>query len=136
MRLHPVCLAFVLVIAFLAQAGSAEAPIDSSKVLVVLAFDQNCKKWCTEIRPLMEKLKQQYHDSVAFAELDFTPAELPKTKQLAKDLGLSKTVEDVGDNVPEVLVFASKRRLMKEILRLKPEDTYRKAIDEALQRSN
>ena len=136
MRIFTACFAVVVFSALSLRSVLAEPSGDTSRVLVVLAFDQTCKKWCSVVRPMVEKLKQEYHDRVDFAELDFTQSELPNTTRLGKELGIGKVIEDAGQYVPEVLVFAAKRKLVKELDYSKGEADYRRAIDDALRRSS
>ncbi|MFX6015226.1 hypothetical protein ABTE82_19220, partial [Acinetobacter baumannii] len=53
-------------------AASEEKPGVQNKALVVLVFDQTCKNWCEQVRPVVQELKDQYEDRVTFAELDAT----------------------------------------------------------------
>jgi len=113
------------------QATAKDAEYEE-KPLVVLVFDQNCKTWCTRVKPIMSELKQEYGDKVLFAQLDATQSVLPETKKQAKQLGILPFFADFQDYVPVVGFFSSHRKLVKELTGPKSKDEYKVNIDKTI----
>ncbi|HEY9759306.1 MAG TPA: hypothetical protein V6C97_29375 [Oculatellaceae cyanobacterium] len=115
-----------------AETLSAESGDLKDKPLVTLIFDQTCKVWCKQVRPIMKELQDEYHDKVGFAELDATEAVLVETRKKAKDLGISGYFSDAADYVPVVLIFTANRKLVKELPGPKTRKDYEAVIEKAM----
>jgi hypothetical protein len=113
------------------KAGDAVI-IDADKPVVVMIFDDKCKKWCSEVRPILHALKEEYGDKVAFHEIDCSEKVLKAANESARQLGLGHFLGGVIDYVPVVGVFTPKRRLIKEIIGSKSRETYVSYIETAL----
>src|SRR5271170_600375 len=87
------------------EAAAQQAVDSAGKVLVVLVFDQNCKAWCSNVRPVMKDLQSAYGEQVAFAELDATDNLVRQTEQKAKELGIRGFFDDARGYVPVVQIF-------------------------------
>ena len=102
------------------------------KPLVTLIFDQTCKVWCKQVRPVMKELQEQYSGRVGFSELDATDSVLPETKKKAKELGIGGYFSDAADYVPVVLIFTAQRKLVKELPGPKTKEAYQAVIEKAM----
>ena len=100
--------------------------------MVLLIFDQTCKVWCKQVRPVMKELEEQYRDRVGFVELDATESVLADTKKKAKEMGISGYFADAADYVPVVLVFTANRKLVKELPGPKSRKDYESVIQKAI----
>lgn len=125
---------FVAVFA-LNPALATDPPSAEYKPLVVLVFDQTCKAWCSQVRPVIKELQTEYGDRVTFAELDATDSVLAETKKQAKELGLLSWMTDVRDYVPLVAFFDNKRKVVNELLGPKTKKDYKENIEKALSRT-
>jgi thiol-disulfide isomerase/thioredoxin len=105
---------------------------DADKVLILMLFDENCKKWCPKVRPILSELKTQYGDRIAVHELDVTQSVLKTSSETAKELGVYPFLKGALDYVPLVGVFTKKRQLVKELSGLKTKETYNKFVEKAL----
>lgn len=114
-------------------ALAADANVrDADKVLILMLFDENCKKWCPKVRPILAELKTQYGEKIAIHELDVTQAELKNSTETAKQLGVLPFLKGALDYVPLVGIFTRKRQLVKELSGLKTKETYDKFVEKAL----
>jgi len=86
----------------------------AGKVLVVLVYDQNCKVWCTHVRPIIKELAEEFGERVHVEEIDNSPSSAPAALKQVKDLGITALYKDV-ESVPVVLIFDIKRKQCKEI---------------------
>jgi thiol-disulfide isomerase/thioredoxin len=126
-----------LLVSFAAPAWAAETLSTEStdlkdKPLVMLIFDQTCKVWCKQVRPIMKELQDEYRDRVGFAELDATESVLTDSKKKAKELGIGGYFSDAADYVPVVLIFTANRKLVKELPGPKTRKDYENVIDKAM----
>jgi hypothetical protein len=103
-----------------ADQGSTPAP----KPLLVMIFDQNCKTWCSQVRPMVADLKKTYSEQVEFSEIDVTPVVLKEAKTKAKELGIGGLLPDMTAYVPLVLICAPNRRNYQEFVGPKKMDVY------------
>lgn len=103
-----------------------------SRVLVVFVFDKSCRISCDAVRPIFKQLKSEYQDKVKFVELDVSKDVIEESKKTAKQLKISRFLDDTEDWYPAVGVFTSNRKKVKEILGAKPKDSYVQAIEKAL----
>ncbi len=126
----------LLCCSFPLQALAAEAVVDGDKPLVLMIFDDKCKKWCSQVRPILGELKEQYGDKVAFHEIDCSENVLKGANESAKKLGVGGFLAGVLDFVPIVGVFTSKRRLVREIVGAKTKQVYIDFIESALKQSS
>lgn len=122
--LAPVCAA--------GEATGKDVVEGDDKPLVMLVFDQNCKAWCSRVKPMMSELQQEYGDKVLFAQVDATESVWTETKKQVKQLGVSSIFDDLRDYVPVVAFFAPHRKLVKELVGAKSKEDYRTNIDKAL----
>lgn len=113
-------------------ADESEASSES-RVLVVFVFDKSCRISCDAVRPIFKQLKSEYPEKVKFVELDVSKDVIEESKKTAKQLKISRFLDDTEDWYPAVGVFTSSRKKIKEILGAKPKDTYVQAIEKALQ---
>jgi glutaredoxin len=120
----------------------AEAPADSlpvvsnparanGKVLVVLVYDQNCKVWCTHVRPIIKALADEFGEKVHVEEIDNSPGSTEAALKQVKELGIISLYKDV-ESVPVVLIFDIKRKQCKEINGPKEKGIYKAAIEKVL----
>lgn len=122
-------------------AGSALAQSEKSKseagsqdrVLILMVYDDDCKKYCSQVRPILTDLKGLYGERVILRQLNVTQAVLDKTYEEAKELGVGTFLKGVLDYVPCVGVFTRKRKLVKELPGVKKKDVYARYIDKALE---
>lgn len=113
-------------------AADAATVRDADKVLILMLFDENCKKWCPKVRPILAELKTQYGEKVAIHELDVTQSVLKTSTDTAKQLGVLPFLKGALDYVPLVGIFTRKRQLVKELSGLKTKETYDKFVEKAL----
>jgi hypothetical protein len=113
------------------QATEAE-PDAEQRTLLVLVFDQNCKAWCAQVRPVVADLQKIYGDRVEFSEIDVTPVAMAQSKKKAKELRILKWLEDVQDLVPLVMIFPSNRHFCKELVGPKTKEIYENQLKEIL----
>src|SRR6185295_9491391 len=71
----------------------------TGKVLVVLVYDQNCKVWCTHVRPIIRDLAQEFGERVHVEEIDSSPSSAQAALKQVKDLGITSLYKDV-ESVP------------------------------------
>ncbi|MBC7997636.1 MAG: hypothetical protein IAF58_06825 [Leptolyngbya sp.] len=102
------------------------------RVLVVFVFDKSCRISCDAVRPIFKQLKSEYSDKVKFVELDVSKDVIVESKKTAKQLKISRFLDDTEDWYPAVGVFTSTRKKIKEILGAKPKESYVQAIEKAL----
>jgi thioredoxin-like negative regulator of GroEL len=96
-----------------------------SKPLLVMIFDQNCKTWCSQVRPIVADLRKSYSEQVEFAEIDVTQTVLKDAKKQAKELGIGNLLADTVSLVPLVLICGSKRsKDYKEFVGPKTKEVY------------
>lgn len=117
------------------SAFSAEAQVDGDRTLVLMLFDDKCKVYCKEVRPILKTLKDEYGDRVAFHEIDFSDSVKKAGFETAKQLGVLSSVPDMLDFIPVIAVYTRKRRLVKEITGAKDRTTYATYIENALKQS-
>ncbi len=117
--------------AWAATPARAQPAATSTRVLVVLIYDQHCKAWCTKVRPIMKELADEVGDSINVVEID-NSADAGKTGiKAAEDLGIIRYYKDV-DMVPVVMIFDSKKKLVHELSGPKTKETYKAAIQSSL----
>jgi len=114
------------------QASCAEE--DSKKVLVLMVFDQNCKKFCKEVRPVLKDLKIAYGDKIVVTEVDVTQSVLSEASKRCKELGVQSFLPAAIDVVPCVGIFNEKRKLRRELVGPKKKQVYAKYIDKCLKK--
>jgi thiol-disulfide isomerase/thioredoxin len=102
------------------------------KPLVVMIFDDNCKTWCKQVRPIIDDLHKSYADDAEFAEIDVTFKNLPDAKKKAKELGIGSLLEDTIGNVPMVLVCEQNRLKFTEFVGAKSKDIYEACLKKIL----
>jgi hypothetical protein len=87
------------------EAKGKDVVEGDDKPLVMLVFDQNCKAWCSRVKPMMSEFQQEYGDKVMFAQVDATESVWTESKKQVKQLGvmaifdlagLSTFIEHVG----------------------------------------
>lgn len=117
-------------------AIAADAQVDGDRTLVLMLFDDKCKVYCKEVRPILKTLKDEYGDRVAFHEIDFSESTKKAGFDTAKQLGVLSSVPDMLDYIPVIAVYTPKRRLVKEITGAKDRPTYVKYIESALKQAN
>lgn len=125
----------ILIVSCLLPEGAlaSEATVrDADKVLILMLFDENCKKWCPKVRPILAELKTQYGEKIAIHELDVTQTELKASTETARQLGVLPFLKGALDYVPLVGIFTRKRQLVKELSGLKTKETYDKFVEKAL----
>lgn len=98
--------------------------IQYDKPLLVMIFDQNCKTWCSQVRPMVTQLKQAYGEEADFAEIDVTANVLKEASKQAKDLGIGGLLPDMLGYVPLVLICESNRKNYKEFVGPKKLEVY------------
>ncbi len=116
-------------------AIAAEAQVDGDRTLVLMLFDDKCKVYCKEVRPILKTLKDEYGDRVAFHEIDFSDNVKKAGFETAKQLGVLSSVGDMLDYIPVIAVYTPRRRLVKEIIGAKDRPTYVKYIESALKQA-
>lgn len=117
-------------------ASAADAVLDGDKTLVLMIFDDHCKVYCKEVRPILQTLKEEYGDRVAFHEIDFSEKTKKAAFESAKQLGVQGSIAAMLDFIPIVGVYTAKRKIVKEISGAKTKETYVKYIESALKQSN
>jgi len=114
-------------------AIAADEPVlDGDKPLMVMLFDKHCKKWCGMIRPVLQEVRDQFGDKIAYYELDVTEDKLKETVVFAKKLRVDGFVTRSLDFVPMVGVFTPKRKVVLDAPGVKEKKAYVEAIDRAL----
>lgn len=125
--------AIMLLIASLIFTPLCQAEVsENSQILVVFVFDKSCRISCDAVRPIFKQLKTDYPEKVKFVELDVSKDVIEESKKTAKQLKVSRFLDDTEDWYPAVGVFTSGRKKIKEILGAKPKDAYVQAIEKAL----
>ncbi len=90
MRIFTACFAVIVFSAVFAAFGFGGAGRRQLESACRSRFRPDLQKWCSVVRPMVEKLKQEYHDTVEFAELDFTQSELPENNAAGQRVGHRK----------------------------------------------
>jgi len=130
------CFLALLLLLSLSQdlARADETPKNETDMpLFVMLFDQHCKVWCTQVRPVLGELQQEYQGKARYAELDTTPAKMKETMKQAKQLEIESYIPDAMGNVPEVLVFTHHGKdLIDEFSGVKAKNIYKASIEKAL----
>jgi thioredoxin-like negative regulator of GroEL len=128
-----ICLSAILLLATVPAALADKKPIlDGDKPLVLMIYDTHCKKWCGQVRPILDELKTQYGDRVVFYELDFSEKSLKASSETAKQLGVLGFVQGIIDWIPAVGIFTASRKPVKELTGLKKKSVYEEGIEKAL----
>jgi hypothetical protein len=125
-----VCLAFMFSPLSLWAAESDNAP--TKRALLVLIFDQNCKVWCSQVRPVVAELQKTYGDQVEFSEIDVTRSVLDQAKEKAKELRIGGYLGDTRDLVPLVMIFSANRHSFRELAGPKRPGVYEEQLKEIL----
>jgi hypothetical protein len=125
------CAAVVAVCAF-AFCPSQAADKDKSRPLLVMIFDQNCKAWCSQVRPMVAELRKGYGEEVEFAEIDVTHEVLKDAKEKAKELGIGGKLGDTIGYVPLVLICSADRKDVKEFVGPKKKEAYEDQLKKLL----
>lgn len=112
-------------------ALAAEKEQDSSKVLVVMMFDEHCVLWCGKVRPIMKELAGEFGERVVIDEVDASKGKDKEAADKCKQLGILSYFKDV-EAVPVVLIFDGKRKLVKELNGPKTKEFYKAAIEKAI----
>ncbi len=121
-----------LIVSVSPMAIAAEEVLDGEKPLVLMVYDQNCKKWCGEVRPILREIKDEFGDKIVLYELDFSEGVMKQSYETARRLGVGSFVKGVIDWIPTVGIFTGKRRLTKELPGKSKKETYVKCIEKAL----
>lgn len=118
-------------------ALAADAVVDGDRCLVLMLFDDKCKVFCKEVRPILAELKAEYGDRVAFHEIDFSEKIRKAAFETAKQLGVgSGAVGNMLDYIPVIAVYTPKRKLVKEVTGAKDKGSYVRFIESALKQAN
>ena len=126
---------FVCLVFMIPQKSIVAAEVENDaqqRPLLVLVFDQNCKAWCAQVRPLVSDLQKSYGEKVEFSEIDVTPETMAQSKKKAKDLRILRWLEDVQDLVPLVMIFPGNRHSCKELVGPKTKEIYETQLKEIL----
>src|ERR1700733_12435704 len=118
---------FVCLVFMIPQKSIVAAEVENDaqqRPLLVLVFDQNCKAWCAQVRPLVADLQKSYGEKVEFSEIDVTPETMAQSKKKAKDLRILRWLEDVQDLV--------QARLVNWTIRLKMDEQAGRLADETI----
>lgn len=119
-----------------ATTSAGSVSVSARKVLVLLMFDQNCKTWCEQVKPLISELEQEYGSQVQFVQMDTSESSLQESKKVAKELGVMSFLAAFGAWVPHVGVFSSasgKMKVIQDLQGAKDKSAYIAAIQKALQ---
>ncbi|MBX9692122.1 MAG: hypothetical protein K2Z81_07045 [Cyanobacteria bacterium] len=114
-----------------AAVYAAEEKTDG-KVLVLMVYDDQCQKFCGQVRPILQELKAEYADRVFVQEVNTTQNVLSKSQKLTEELGVGSFLPGVIDSVPCVGVFTRRKRLVKELTGVKKKEVYVRFIEKAL----
>lgn len=118
-----------------AAAFAADAMLDGDRTLVLMLFDDKCKVYCKEVRPILKTLKEEYGDRVAFHEIDFSDNVKKAGFETAKQLGVLGSIGDMLDYIPVIAVYTPRRKLVREIVGAKNKATYVEWIECALKQA-
>ncbi|SRR5579883_2839735 len=126
-------LALFVVTFFGVIPAASDEQADPKKALVIMIFDDKCKNWCSQVKPILGEIRQEYGEKISVYELDVSEKVLSKTMDTAKQLGVQSFVKGALDWVPTIGVFTAKRQLVRELPGVKKKEVIEKSIDKALQ---
>jgi hypothetical protein len=116
----------------LRPAAAEDKPAAVQQPLCVMLFDDKCKAWCAQVRPMMAELKTRYGDKVEFAEIDVSPSTLQEAKKKAKELRIGSLLADAIGYVPIVIICSPNRKGHHEFMGPKNKDAYEDCLKKLL----
>lgn len=114
------------------SASTSKKPSIGCSPVVMAVFDENCKIWCDRVRPVMRALAKEYEGKVVFVELDASDHHLNESKRRARQLGYGRHFVDALEYVPDVMIFDTTRKMVRDLSGPKNKSEYKSAINLAL----